>query len=386
MSKDAGEPPAGKPSPRKVAEFREHWSDEVEGAALYRSLAESAEGEQREIFAQLAAAEERHARHWAEKLVEAGEPEPSVAQHKLSAKARLLIWMTRRFGAKAMLPIVQRAEAKDAEMYDNVAEAKTGMALDERLHGLAVGAMVGRPSAGTVRAGIARGERWHRSDGSGALRAAVFGISDGLVSNTALVMGVTGGQVGAKAILFAGLAGLLAGAFSMGAGEYISVRSQRELYEREIRLEAEEIKEMPEEEAEELALIYRAKGVPKQEAEELARRISAEPGAALDTMAREELGLNPEELGSPWRVAISSFASFAIGAVVPVVSYVVGSGTAALLAAVLSAATALILVGAGVGLITGRSLVASGLRQLAVGGGAAVLTFAIGLLLHVAVG
>jgi VIT1/CCC1 family predicted Fe2+/Mn2+ transporter len=381
-----GKPSAGKPTAGKIAEFRDHWADEVEGAALYRVLAGAAEGEQREIFTELAAAEMRHARYWAGKLVEAGQPEPSVARHKLSVKTRLLVWMTRRFGPKVMLPILERAEARDAGVYDNIAEAKTGMALDERLHGLAVQAMVGPPTAGSVSAGIVRGERWHRSDASGALRASVFGVNDGLVSNSALVIGVAGGQAGGKAILLAGLAGLLAGAFSMGAGEYVSVRSQRELYEREIRLEAEEIEEMPEEETEELALIYRAKGLPKHEAEELARRISAEPSTALDTMAREELGLNPDELGRPWRVAVSSFTFFAIGAAVPVIPYVVGSGTAAFVAAVLATAAVLVLVGAGVGLLTGRALVRVGLRQLVIGAGAAAITFAIGLMLHAVVG
>ncbi len=381
-----GEGMATKPTKGKVAEFRGHWADEVEGAALYRALAEAAQGEQREIFTELAAAEMRHALHWAGKLVEAGQPEPSLASHRMSAKTRLLVWMTRRFGAKVMLPILERAEARDAGVYDKVAEAKAGMALDERLHGLAVQAMAGPPTAGSVRAGIARGERWHRSDASGALRASVFGVNDGLVSNTALVMGVAGGQVGGKAILLAGLTGLLAGAFSMGSGEYVSVRSQRELYEREIRLEAEEIEEMPEEETAELALIYRAKGLPKHEAEELARRISAEPSTALDTMAREELGLNPEELGRPWRVAVSSFAFFALGAVVPVIPYAVGSGTAAFVATVLAAAAALVLVGAGVGLLTGRALARGGLRQLMIGAGAAAFTFGIGLLVHAAVG
>lgn len=370
----------------KVAEFQEHWSDEMDGAALYRALADRSSGEQRAIFLELSAAEERHARHWASKLVEAGQPEPSATAHRTGTRTRLLIWMTKRFGTKAMLPIVERAEATDAGKYLGAPEAKKGMATDERLHGLAVGAMSASVSPGSVRAGIVRGERWHRADGSGALRAAVFGVNDGLVSNTALVMGVAGGDVGGRAILLAGLAGLLAGAFSMGAGEYVSVRSQRELFEREIRLEAEEIDEMPDEEIEELALIYRAKGVPKEEAEELARRIGAEPASALDTMAREELGLNPEELGSPWRVAGSSFASFSVGAVVPVLAYIVGSGTAAFVAAVASAAVALGVIGAGVGLITGRSLLRGAARQLLIGGGAGAVTFAIGTLLHVVMG
>jgi VIT1/CCC1 family predicted Fe2+/Mn2+ transporter len=358
----------------------------MDGAALYRALAGRSEGEQREIFAELARAEERHARHWAAKLVEAGQAEPGPGDHRKSAKTRLLIWMTRHFGPRAMLPIVQRAEASDAGHYESVPEATPVMVLDERVHGLTIGAMAGAMSPGGVRSGIAHGERWHRADSSGALRATIFGVNDGLVSNSALVMGVAGGHGSGKAVLLAGMAGLMAGSFSMGTGEYVSVRSQREMFEREIELEAEEIREMPEEEAQELALIYRAKGVPKEEAEELARRISAEPGSALDTMAREELGLDPEELGSPWRVAGSSFTSFAVGAAVPVLPYVAGSGTAAFVTVIAVTALALVGVGSTVALVTGRPLARGGARQLVIGAGAAGITFAIGASLHAAVG
>ncbi len=365
----------------EAAAYRAHWEDEQDGAALYRALAEGAEGEQRDIFLELAAAEERHARHWAAKLVELGLPEPRPEDHRPSPRTRLLIWLARRFGTRAILPIVERAEIADAAHYDEVPAAKPSMAVDERIHARVVASLT--PSS--ARAGIVRGERWHRGDASGALRAAIFGMNDGLVSNLALVMGVAGGQASGRVILLAGVAGLLAGAFSMGAGEYVSVRSQRELFEREIALEAEEIRVMPEEEANELALIYRAKGIPKEEAEALARAIFADPAHALDTKAREELGLNPEELGSPWGVAISSFVSFALGAIVPVLPYAFGDGRAAFWAAVAAAAGALFLVGAGVGLVTGRSLLRGGLRQLAIGALAAAATFGIGRAIGVTV-
>lgn len=361
--------------------YREHWAAEQDGAALYRALAERSEGEQREILLELAAAEERHARHWAAMLAELGEPEPRPEDHRPSARTRLLIWMTRRFGSRAMLPIVERAEISDAAHYDDVPAAKPSMAVDERIHARVVSGL----SPATARAGIVRGERWHRGDASGALRAAIFGVNDGLVSNLALVMGVAGGQASGRLILLAGVAGLLAGAFSMGAGEYVSVRSQRELFEREIALEAEEIRVMPEEETNELALIYRAKGIPREEAEALAAAIMSDPEHALDTKAREELGLNPEELGSPWGVAISSFVAFSVGAVIPVLPFVFADGTAAVVGAMIAAAVALFAVGAGVGLITGRSLVRGGLRQLFIGALAASATFAIGRLIGVSV-
>jgi vacuolar iron transporter family protein len=366
----------------KAQQFRSHWADEMDGAAMYRALAERADGEQREIFLDLADAEERHAAHWAAKLVELGEPAPQPARHRPGAKTRLLGWLARRFGSRAVLPIVQRAEVADAGHYDGVADATAAMATDERIHARV---LAGLTPAGARAGGIMRGERWHRGDASGALRAAIFGVNDGLVSNLALVMGVTGGTGDRRLILLAGLAGLLAGAFSMGAGEYISVTSQRELFEREIALEAEEIEAMPDEEANELALIYRAKGVGREEAEAMAARIMGDRATALDTMAREELGLNPDELGSPWGVAASSFASFAAGALVPVLPWLVAAGTAAFAASLVLSVLALFLVGAGISLLTGRPLIQSGARQLLVGGLAAAATFGIGRLIGVSV-
>jgi rubrerythrin len=219
----------------KAQQFRDHWADEMDGAAMYRALAERADGEQREIFLELAGAEERHAAHWAAKLVSLGEPEPQPEQHRTGRRARLVAWLARRFGARAVLPLVERAEIADASHYDGVPDATVAMATDERIHARVLAGMT--PSAARA-GGIMRGERWHRGDASGALRAAIFGVNDGLVSNLALVMGVTGGTADRRLIVLAGVAGLLAGAFSMGAGEYISVSSQRELFQREMALEA----------------------------------------------------------------------------------------------------------------------------------------------------
>ena len=221
-------------------------------------------------------------------------------------------------------------------------------------------------------------ERWHRNDRSGALRAAVFGISDGLVSNAALVMGFAGSGVQRSTVVLAGLAGLLAGSFSMAAGEYISMSSQREMFERELSLEAQELAENPAEERDELALLYQAKGLSPEEAGQLADRLISDKEAALDTLAREELGLDPEALGSPWTAAFSSLFTFAIGAAVALVPYLVAAGTAALVAAIVAVAVALFAVGAGTGVLNGRSAVRSGLRQLLVGGLAAAVTYGVG--------
>src|SRR5262245_16272987 len=343
----------------KARESREHWLDEMNGAAVYRALAERARGEQKDIFIELASAEERHAGHWARKLVELGEPEPQPGDYREDLRTRLISWLARHLGPAAVLPIVERAEIADAGHYDNLPEATAAMATDERIHARVLSGLT--PS--TALSGIRRAERWHRGDSSGALRAAIFGVNDGLVSNLSLVMGVTGGEAGRKFILLAGLAGLLAGAFSMGAGEFISVTSQRELFQREIALESEEIEAMPEEEANELALIYRAKGIAREDAEAMAAGIMRDYDTVLDTMAREELGINPEELGSPVRVAASSFASFAIGAVVPVLAWLFSAGTAAFVTSIIVSAVALFLVGAGISLLTGRSAIRSGIRQ-----------------------
>jgi VIT1/CCC1 family predicted Fe2+/Mn2+ transporter len=206
----------------------------------------------------------------------------------------------------------------------------------------------------------------------------VFGVNDGLVSNTSLVMGFAGSGAAGPTILFAGLAGLLSGAFSMAVGEYISMRSQREAYEREISVEAEELRDDPEAEAEELALIYRAKGLNADEAERVATTIMKNHDTALDTMAREELGLDPEELGSPWSAALSSLISFALGAIVVVIPYFFGSGTAVLVTAIVLAAIALFTVGSALGMLNGRALPRSGARQLLIGGGAALVVYFIG--------
>jgi VIT1/CCC1 family predicted Fe2+/Mn2+ transporter len=211
----------------------------------------------------------------------------------------------------------------------------------------------------------------------------VFGVNDGLVSNFSLVMGIAGTEAEPRFVLLAGVAGLLAGAFSMAAGEYVSVRAQRELYEQQIDLEKQELEASPEEEREELALIYQAKGVPGNQADELAKQILSNPETAIDTLAREELGLDPASLGSPWLAALSSFVAFAIGAALPVIPYVVTTGHEAFLGSAALCGTALFVVGALISLFTGRNMLYSGLRMLCIGAGAATVTFLVGRLLGV---
>lgn len=357
-------------------------SSERDAAALYARLAAAETGERRTIFEELAAIERRHAGHWEDKLRAAGAKVPRPGGPSL--RTRLISLAARRLSTSAVLPLIERGERADAGMYDNEPDAAPGMAAEERRHARTIGKLMDGGRANPQQQ-IARTEPWHRTDRSGSLRAGVFGVSDGLVSNTALVMGFAGSGSSRTAILLAGVAGLLAGAFSMAAGEYVSMSSQREMYQREIALEAQEVAEKPEEERAELVLLYRAKGLDRAEAERLADRIMANPEVALDTLTREELGLDPDELGSPWSAAISSLLAFALGAFVVVLPYLITGGMAALLAAIGSSVLALFAVGAGIGVLNGRSALRAGMRQIIAGGLAAAVTFGVGHLIGTAV-
>lgn len=218
---------------------------------------------------------------------------------------------------------------------------------------------------------------------SGALRAAIFGVNDGLVSNLSLIMGVSGASVDHRVIVLAGVAGLLAGAFSMAAGEYVSMRVQRELFERLLHLEAHELATDPESEHRELREIYEGRGFPPDLAHQVTDVIMRDPEVALETHAREELGLDPGELGSPWGAAISSFLMFALGAAIPLTPFLIGSDSFAVALAIAASGIALFAVGAAMSILTGRHALWSGARMLLVGGVAASVTFGVGRMLHV---
>ncbi len=382
MTDDAGKKRA--PDPETVRRFQANLEDEIDGTAIYRVLAE-AEGdeERRSIFEELAAVEERHANVWRQKLREAG-VEPR--ERGPSLRVRIVGFLARRFGVKSVLPIVRSLEAGAYAAYMAQGETAQAIAPDEEEHGRILGRLQ-RPQLGPVEA-IAARETWHRRGGSGTLRASIFGVSDGLVSNTAIIMGFAGAQTEGKFVLLAGVAGLLAGAFSMAAGEYVSMRAQRELSERQIQLERDELEAAPEEEQRELALIYRAKGLPEDEAEALAARLMENPEVALDTHVREELGLDPSELGAPLAASIWSFLAFAIGALVPVIPFFSGADASAPFVAASAglSAVALFAVGASVSLFTGRGALLSGVRQLALGAAAAALTFGIGIIIGASTG
>lgn len=377
--------------------FLKYLEAERNASLLYRALAETTDGERRDALLELADIEDDHAAHWVAKCEEHGIAIPPMPTTLADDDVRL-VTRAKSLGLTSILDVLEETEGANAGMYDDEPEAGATMSADERRHAemfraLKDGHVVPALPEGTFPHRTLKqgdGEPWHRADKSGSIRAAIFGVSDGLVSNTALVMGFAGaslaGAIANSTVLFAGLAGLLAGAFSMAAGEYVSMASQRDLFKREIALEASELKEKPEEEQREIELIYRAKGVPRDEAAQLARRLMANPDTALDTLVREELGLDPGDLGSAWKAAASSFIAFAIGASVVVIPYALLSGVAALITAIVMAVAGLLIVGGLVGRFSGRGVLFSAGRQLLWGAGAAGVTYLVGSIVGVNVG
>ncbi len=368
---------------------------ERDAVQLYDGLAEIEKDPVRaEAFHAIASGERRHAFVWASRVEAHGEEVPPMSPPRWRVKAVLAC--ARAFGTKAVSGMVKALEGDELALYEGLEGPEMqAIAADEREHAAIwkrldmgmPGVEPSTPEAAAAAEVAIRDESWHRAAGnSGTLRAAVFGINDGLVSNLALIMGFAGAATDNDVIVLAGVAGLLAGAFSMAAGEYISMQSQRELFERQIELEREELRFMPEREREELAALYRTKGLSEDEAEMVSTRLMQDPEAALDTKIREELGLDPDELGSSWGAAGSSFAAFAIGAIIPLVPFLLTSGTAAIAISATLALAALFVVGALVSLLTGRSLIYSGLRQCFIGGGTALVTFIVGSFLGVTVG
>ncbi len=362
-----------------IARFRQNYIVEMDGIALYRAMAAAEQDDQRAaIFEKLAQNEERHAQRWA-KLIQSGGG--AVPAHKPSARVQMLGWMARRFGTHRVVPIISNMEARDEAGYMRQPEA-AGLPAEERAHSRTLLAMEGKTSG---QESIAGTERWHISAHGGGLRAAVFGINDGLLSNFSLVMGFAGAEAKPEYIILAGVAGLLAGSFSMAAGEYVSVSAQREVFEQQIAIEKEELEMSPKEEEEELSLIYQAKGIPEQEASRLAQRIIQNPKTAIDTLAREELGLDPAGLGSPWTAAISSFCAFVIGAFVPVAPYLLTAGTKAWIASASLSFFALFTVGAVLSIFTARCPLLSGARMLGIGLLVSAITYSVGWLFGVSV-
>ena len=361
--------------------YRANLQGEIDARVVYLALAEAeSSAPLAEIYRRLAAVEEKHAKLWVSQLEKAGEKVPAW---KPTPRARLKAWLAKRAGPQWILPTMASAETADRAMYDDQPEsAHTGLPADERSHARLLWTMV--RSAPMEGGAFARFEGRHRAVGGNALRAAVLGANDGLLSNFSLMMGVVGAEVSHHATLVTGLAGLIAGAFSMAIGEWISVQSSRELNENQLAIEADELASAPAQEEEELALIYQAKGLSESESKSLASRLINDKDKALDTLAREELGIDPKEMGgSAWEAAVASFFLFALGAFVPVLPFLFFSGAQAVIWTAVMSAAGLFGIGAAITLVTGRPLWISGLRQLLFGLIAAGVTFGIGHLLGV---
>src|ERR1700693_6163396 len=303
-----------------VARYRTNLQGEVDSAALYRAMAEAEQDPHlSEVYRRLAAVEEAHAEFWRKELGGLG---ATGTARRPGWRTHALGWLARRFGPQFVLPTLSTLERRDTGQYDEQPEAVAGgLPGAERSHPRVVEAMASALPGGASGSSLARLEGRHRTGGN-ALRAAVLGANDGLVSNLSLVMGVAGAAVPSATILLTGLAGLVAGACSMAMGEWLSVTSSRELSQQQIDIEADELKRMPEEEKEEMVLIYQAKGLDEAAARALADRLMANKDSALDTLVREELGIGPDELGgSAWAAGGTSFGLFALGAIFPVAPF-----------------------------------------------------------------
>lgn len=336
----------------------ESWHEEKQSAYLYRIVSDAESGTPRQIlFLELANAAEKQAALWVQEMKKAGIAPP--LQYQPDRRTRVVGRLIRWLGPRRMRSILAAMKVRGMSLYS---QAPVGHAIPTNL------SEVGRR---------------HNTGSGGGLRAAVFGVNDGLVSNASLILGIAGATGNSSAILLAGVAGLLAGAFSMAAGEYISMRSQREMFEYQIGMERAELDQYPQEEAAELALIFAAKGMSSEDARKLADQLIADPDRALDTLAREELGLNPDDLGSPWGAAIYSFMAFAIGAIIPLLPYFFLRGIEAIVTTAALTSVALFAVGAALSLFTGRNAWLGGLRMLAIGSAAGAGTYIIGKALGV---
>lgn len=338
------------------------WQEEQQSAFLYRVIADcEPQPTLRTLFVKLAEAAESQSLYWQRLVVAGGGKLP--ARFRPSLRARLAARLVRWLGPQRLLPMLAAMKVRGLSVYTrNPAGDHDAPA-------------AGRPES-----------RHRRLAGGGSFRASVFGVNDGLVSNASLILGVAGAALDSHVILLTGIAGLLAGAASMAAGEYVSMRSQREMFEYQIGLERDELAAYPEEEAEELALIYEARGVEPAEARQLADTLTRDPTRALDTLAREELGLNPQDLGSAWGAAISSFIAFAMGALIPLIPFFWPRPRHEIAWSIGLTAVALFATGATVSLFTGRGLLWSALRMVLIGAVAAGVTYFVGHLFGAALG
>jgi len=370
----------------ELARLRAYWRDEMEAAQTYERLAKAAGDERsRRLLLEMRDMELRHAARWAARIRELGgelPPPPSTR------KARWLAFLARVGGRERVYRRLEETErgavaAYGADLTDAVSAAIAAEAqAEERQHAVVLRAMSRARAEGPEE--ILGRERWHRG-GGGAMRELIFGINDGLVSTLSLVSGVAGAQPGRMVILLAGVAGMLAGTISMAAGAYISTKSEREVYEAEVAREQQELEENPEEEKEELRILYQLKGFSREEAERLVERMSQDRELMLEGLLRDELGLMPERFPNPWKAGAFSGGAFVVGAVIPLMSYLFLEGLPAVVASAGFSAAALFVIGVVKTLFTGRSWWRSGLEMVGIGLFATVITYLIGTLFGVQV-
>jgi len=376
--------PMAPPTAADIARYTENLQGEIDAIALYALLAEKESSETlTHFYTRMVDVETIHANVWRARLEAAG---VDTSRMSPAWRARVLMFVARHFGPSLVVPTIAEHEASDEAMYDEQPEALARMPGDERSHARLFRELAnGKGVEGGV---IARIEGRHRGSGGNQLRAAVLGANDGLVSNLSISMGVAGASQGGHAVLIAGMAGMLAGALSMAIGEWLSVQSARELFAHHVKVEREELLNVPDEEEEELTLIYQSKGLTAQQARLMAQSIvGGELGRAVDTLAREELGIDPNELGgSAWVAAVTSFFLFALGAIVPLSPFFFATGLPAVVASIVVSALALMVVGAAITVVTGSSVIKTGGRQVLLGMLAAAVTFGLGALVGRAVG
>jgi VIT1/CCC1 family predicted Fe2+/Mn2+ transporter len=357
----------------QTAAWLAHWQEETDAAFLYRVLAEAeTDPERRRLYLRLADVEDRHAERWSTLLSESG---VACGAARATGRARFLAWTARRFGMGILAALRLREEVKDFKAYlalhrdaapGPAKEAALAMAKEEAAHAEALGGLVG-----------SSGEPWHRAESGGFLRNVVYGFNDGLTANFGLAAGVIGANVAPHVVLLSGIAGMIADALSMGSSGYLAAKSERELYEHEIAMEAEEIRLMPEIEAEELALLYEAKGIESGEARRRANEVMADPERSLAEKVREELKIG-EQRTTPLREGVITGTATAVGAFIPVAPFLVTSGTPAIAASFAISMASHFAVGAARSVFTGRSVFRSGIDMFLVGVGVAAVGYIVG--------
>ncbi len=379
---------AERPRKETIEVVQKNWRAEVETAQVYRDLAEREPDEKRKaILIRMAEAEERHAQRWEQKLRDMGQPVPRLTENFWTRFQRRF---TRSLGTDIAIRRMEAAEEKHEREFtaqrdralageEDVQEFLRTSALEEKAHARALNAMVPQLGPKTVLDTILKRERWHGRGGSWVADS-IYGVNDGLGAVFGIVSGVAGATNNQQHyVLISGLAGMLASALSMGAGAYLAVKSEGEVYEAEIAREKAEVEENPEEEIEEMALFYQLQGFSPEESQKMAERLAEDPQQLVQAMAQSELGLSEHRFPNPWKSAASAGLSTAVGAFIPIIPFFFMSGVAAVVAAFVVSIVAHFLVGAVKSLITIRSWWASGFEMTLVGVIEAVVTYGLGL-------